>query len=80
MVSKNDSPRSFFHLFKFPSFLLWFLYSLKGNQCFNRSMLLMVGEVLTLVFFQIFFLYRGKDTFRFLNGTFKGKWHASINS
>ena len=70
----------FFTYSRFPSFLLWFLYSLKGNQCFNRSMLLMVGEVLTLVFFQMFFLYRGKDTFRFLNGTFKGKWHACINS
>ena len=80
MVSKNDSPRSFFHLYKFRSFLLSFLYSLKGNQSFSRSIRLMVGEGLSLVFFQNFFLYRGRDTFRLLSSTFKGKWNAYINS
>ena len=57
MVSKNDSPRSFFHLYKFHSFLLSFLYSLKGNQSFSRSIRLMVAEGLSLVFLQIFFFF-----------------------
>ena len=55
--------------------ILWRAISVLIDQCFWWS-----GRFSLWYSSKFFFLYRGKDTFRFFNGTFKGKWHACINS